>query len=80
MIKASATNIEATILSITHYGPYFHQLSKRGFMQLNGDVRQLLNDNWTFLPQLLVACAQLLAGAIIINKNNEAVLGNTVEV
>lgn len=41
---------------------------------------QLLNEDWTFLPQLRFACAQLLAGAIIMNKNNEAVLVNTVEI
>ncbi|CEP15774.1 hypothetical protein [Parasitella parasitica] len=78
--EASATNIEAALLSITHYGPYSHQLSKRGFTQLNDDSCQLLNDDWTSLPQLRFACAQLLAGAIIINKNNEAVLVNTMEI
>lgn len=78
--EASATNIEAALLSIIHYGPYSHQLSKRGFTQLNDDSCQLLNDDWTSLPQLRFACAQLLAGAIIINKNNEAVLVNTVEI
>ncbi|KAI7858342.1 hypothetical protein BDC45DRAFT_602891 [Circinella umbellata] len=78
--EASATNIEAALMSIIHYGPYSHQLSKRSFTQLNDDSCQLLNDDWTSLPQLRFACAQLLAGAIIINKNNEAVLVNTVEI
>ncbi|KAI8344639.1 hypothetical protein BC941DRAFT_464850 [Chlamydoabsidia padenii] len=77
---ASATNIEAFLLPIIHYGPYSHQLSKRGFTQLDDDGCQLLNDDWTFSPQLRFACAQLLAGAIIVNKDNEAVLVNTVEI
>lgn len=48
--------------------------------QLEINSCQLLNEDWTFLPQLRFACAQLLAGAIIMNKNNEAVLVNTVEI
>ncbi|KAG1451696.1 hypothetical protein G6F56_008016 [Rhizopus delemar] len=73
----STMNIEANLMSIQHYGPYAQQLSKRCFKQLDINSCQLLNDDWTFLPQLRYACAQLLAGAIIMNKNNETVLVNT---
>ncbi|KAI9025230.1 hypothetical protein CLU79DRAFT_833881 [Phycomyces nitens] len=76
----STTNIEANLMSIQHYGPYAQQLSTRCYKQLDINSCQLLNDDWTFLPQLRYACAQLLAGAIIMNKNNEAVLVNTVEI
>lgn len=74
------SSIEANLMSILHYGPYAQQLSKRCYKQLDMDACQLLNDDWTFMPQLRYACAQLLAGAIIINKNNEAILINTVEI
>lgn len=72
------TNIEANLMPIQYYGPYAEQLSKRHFKQLEINSCQLLNEDWTFLPQLRFACAQLLAGAIIMNKNNEAALVNTV--
>ncbi|KAK4514121.1 uncharacterized protein ATC70_006129 [Mucor velutinosus] len=79
--NANATmDIEANLMSIQHYGPYAQQLSKRCYKQLDINSCQLLNDDWTFLPQLRYICAQLLAGAIIMNKKNEAVLVNTVEI
>ncbi|KAI7889622.1 uncharacterized protein EV154DRAFT_565178 [Mucor mucedo] len=52
-------NIEADLMSILHYGPYAEQLSKRCFKQLDISSCQLLNEDWTFLPQLRFACAQL---------------------
>ncbi|KAL0082328.1 hypothetical protein J3Q64DRAFT_1633168, partial [Phycomyces blakesleeanus] len=37
------------------------------------------NDDWRFLTQLRFACAHISVGAIIINKNNEAIIINTGE-
>ncbi|KAL0141344.1 hypothetical protein V8B55DRAFT_1433999 [Mucor lusitanicus] len=64
----STTNIEANLKSIQHYRSYAGQSSKRCYKQLNINSCQLLNEDWTFSPQLRFACAQLLAGAIIMKR------------
>ncbi|ORZ09370.1 hypothetical protein BCR41DRAFT_293443, partial [Lobosporangium transversale] len=47
---------------------------------LTDSMCELLNRDWEFRPQFKFACAQLLAGSILLNcNNNEAVMLNTVE-
>ncbi|KAG0339319.1 hypothetical protein BG005_003509, partial [Podila minutissima] len=48
---------------------------------LEGPMCELLNEVWSFQPQLQYACAQVLAGSIFLNtRNGQAVINNTVEV
>ncbi|SAM03863.1 hypothetical protein [Absidia glauca] len=73
-------NTMATILSIINNGPYSQLLSKRQYVELADDTCQMMNDSWLRLPSLRYACSQLLAGSIIINNNNEAIIVNSVEI
>lgn len=47
----------------------------------NDDVAVLLNKDWMHMPQIKFACAQVLAGAILLNTiSGEAILLNAIEV
>ncbi|SAM03876.1 hypothetical protein [Absidia glauca] len=73
-------NTMATILSIINNGPYSQVLSKRKYVELSDDACRMMNDSWLLLPSLRYACSQLLAGSIITNNNNEAIIVNSVEI
>jgi hypothetical protein len=61
--------------------PFKKVLYTRTFIELNDDMCELSNDDWKLRPQLRYFCARALEGSIIINnKDNTAVLVNTVEV
>ncbi|KAF9897277.1 hypothetical protein BX616_005884 [Lobosporangium transversale] len=60
--------------------PHSEILKSRTFVELTDSMCELLNRDWEFRPQFKFACAQLLAGSILLNcNNNEAVMLNTVE-
>ncbi|KAK3840329.1 MAG: hypothetical protein JOS17DRAFT_16065 [Linnemannia elongata] len=60
--------------------PYASTLLSRTFVELDGPLCELLNEDWCLQPQLQYACAQALAGSIFLNtKNGQAVINNTVE-
>lgn len=61
--------------------PYASALLSRTYVELDGAMCELLNEDWTFQPQLQYACAQVLAGSIFLNaRNGQAIINNTVEV
>jgi hypothetical protein len=60
--------------------PYTAILLKRKYVEIPSSICDLLNEDWTFRPQLRYACAQILAGCIMLNSNNgKAIIANTVE-
>ncbi|KAG0322436.1 hypothetical protein BGZ99_003347 [Dissophora globulifera] len=60
--------------------PYAKALSTRKFIELSSDMCELVNRDWTLHPQLRYACAQVFAGSILMNtQNNQAIIANTVE-
>ncbi|KAI9029601.1 hypothetical protein CLU79DRAFT_831983 [Phycomyces nitens] len=66
---------------LIHRSPYRKMLMKLQHFSLNDDVSLLLNKDWMHVPQIKFACAQVLAGAILLNTiNGEAILLNTIEV
>ncbi|KAG0166631.1 hypothetical protein DFQ29_000908, partial [Apophysomyces sp. BC1021] len=73
-------DVEAALLSTTHYGPYAHHLSHQQYSELDDAACQMMNDDWILLPQLRFACPQLLAGAIVMNESKEAVILNSIEI
>ncbi|KAG0250800.1 hypothetical protein BGZ95_007078, partial [Linnemannia exigua] len=61
--------------------PYAKVLRTREFVELNEPMCDLLNEDWEFRPQLRYACAQILAGSILLNCNSgQAVIVNTIEI
>ncbi|KAG1234781.1 hypothetical protein G6F35_001078 [Rhizopus arrhizus] len=66
---------------LIHRSPYRNMLMKLHHFNLNDDVAVLLNKDWMHVPQIKFACAQVLAGAILLNTiSAEAILLNTIEV
>ncbi|KAF8976142.1 hypothetical protein BGZ46_008501 [Entomortierella lignicola] len=73
-------NIVYGLASLLSWSPLSRVLTPRKFEELNDDLCEILNTEWTFRPNLCFACSRLLAGSIMLNTlNGEAVLLNTVE-
>ncbi|KAI8365705.1 hypothetical protein BD560DRAFT_401427 [Blakeslea trispora] len=67
--------------SLLYSCPIKNILKTRKFIELTNDMCKLLNEDWELRPQMRYFCARALAGSIIVNnKDNLAVLVNTVEV
>ncbi|KAI9303561.1 hypothetical protein BJ944DRAFT_289301 [Cunninghamella echinulata] len=67
--------------SLLAISPYSKLLRQQHYMEISQEICELLNYDWTFYPQMMYACAQMLAGAILWNCNNgEAVIINNVEI
>lgn len=50
-------------------------------MELSPEISVLLNCDWTFFPQMMYSCSQILAGAILWNcANGEDIMINNVKV
>ncbi|KAG2193392.1 hypothetical protein INT47_007684 [Mucor saturninus] len=65
---------------LIHRSPYRNMLMKLHHFNLN-DVAVLLNTDWMHVPQIKFDCAQVLAGAILLNTiSGDAILLNTIEV
>ncbi|KAI8381122.1 uncharacterized protein BYT42DRAFT_479666, partial [Radiomyces spectabilis] len=66
---------------LIHCSPYRNMLMKMHHFNLNDDVAALLNKDWMHVPRIKSACAQVLAGATLLNiVTIEAILLNTIEV
>ncbi|KAK3841527.1 MAG: hypothetical protein J3R72DRAFT_369034 [Linnemannia gamsii] len=67
--------------SLLTMSPYAKVLSIRAFVELTEPMCDLLNEDWEFRPQLRYACAQVLAGLILLNCNSgQVVIVNTIEI
>ncbi|KAG0009927.1 hypothetical protein BGZ82_003769, partial [Podila clonocystis] len=74
-------NVPPGLEQVLAISPYASTLRTRTFVELEGPMCELLNESWSFQPQLQYACAQVLAGSIFLNtRNGQAVINNTVEV
>ncbi|KAF9437844.1 hypothetical protein BGZ76_010929 [Entomortierella beljakovae] len=77
----SRPEITRDLESLLSTSIYAETLQKRTFVELDYKISKHLNTDWMAYPQLRYACAQLLAGCILLNsKNGHAVIVNTVEV
>ncbi|KAG2195136.1 hypothetical protein INT47_007000 [Mucor saturninus] len=75
------TIICPNLAPLIHRSPYRNMLMKLHHSNLNDDVAVLLNTDWIHVPHIKFACAQVLAGAILLNTiSGEAILLNTIEV
>lgn len=69
-----------TLAHLLHSSPLRTILMQRQYFELNDQVCQMLNTDWEHVPQIKYACAQVLAGSILISeKSGHAVLVNTIE-
>jgi hypothetical protein len=67
--------------SLLTMSPYAKVLCTRAFVELTEPMCDLLNEYWEFRPQLRYACAQVLAGSILLNCNScQTVIANTIEI
>jgi hypothetical protein len=60
--------------------PYADRLAIRSYVELSDEICGLPNRDWQFWPHLRYASAVILAGCLLVKKNGEAVIANTVEV
>ncbi|ORX48852.1 hypothetical protein DM01DRAFT_1326125 [Hesseltinella vesiculosa] len=73
-------NYAADLASLIHKSPHQQLLASRQYFELDETTTLLLNKDWMHEPHIKYACAQILAGAILLNTNNgESVLVNTIE-
>lgn len=74
-------NVPPGLKQLLALSPYSFMLLTQTFVELNSPMCKLLNEVWSFQPQLQYVCAQVLAGSIFLNtRNGQAVINNTVEV
>jgi hypothetical protein len=67
------------LASLIHKSPHRRLLASHKYFELNNATELLLNKDWIHEPQVKLACAQVLAGAVLMNVNNgEAILLSTV--
>lgn len=60
--------------------PFAAVLQTRKFVEINESVSDFLNEDWDFQPQYRFACAQVLAGLILLHcSSGRAVIVNTCE-
>ncbi|KAG2227232.1 hypothetical protein INT45_008476 [Circinella minor] len=80
--KSSSHEILATSFAhLIHSSPLRDILLERHYFEVNHEVCQMLNADWEHAPHIKYACAQVLAGCILVNeKAGQAVLVNTLEV
>ncbi|ORZ00276.1 hypothetical protein BCR43DRAFT_468312 [Syncephalastrum racemosum] len=55
-------------------------LSKRSYVEMTIDIAGTLNADWVVFPQYRFVCTQFLAGAIVVNNKDEAVMINCAEI
>ncbi|KAG0161987.1 hypothetical protein DFQ30_004606, partial [Apophysomyces sp. BC1015] len=68
------------LASLIYRSSHRRLLTSREYFELDDATEQLLNKDWMHEPQVKFACAQVLAGAVLMNvSNGEAILVNTVE-
>ncbi|CAO3591440.1 unnamed protein product [Absidia cylindrospora] len=68
------------IESLLTTSPHRNILNTRSFVELSDDLCTLLNTDWEFYTNMKYVSAQLLAGAILLNRSNgQSIMINTVE-
>ncbi|KAI7889556.1 uncharacterized protein EV154DRAFT_273824 [Mucor mucedo] len=73
-------NVCSNLASLIHGSPLRNLLMQRTYFQLNDEISSLLNGDWKHEPNLKFACAQVLAGAILLNvSSGVAIMINTIE-
>ncbi|KAI7879694.1 hypothetical protein K492DRAFT_216974 [Lichtheimia hyalospora FSU 10163] len=80
--KSDHAGIATTPLAhLLYSSPLRPILMQRQYFELDDRICQMLNMDWEHGPQIKYACAQVLAGCILISeKSGHAILVNTVEV
>ncbi|CAO3659597.1 hypothetical protein G6F70_004181 [Rhizopus microsporus] len=69
------------LASLIYESPHRRLLASREYLELDDVTELLLNKDWMHESQVNFACAQVLAGAVLMNvSNGEATLVNTVKV
>ncbi|KAG0205354.1 hypothetical protein BGX28_003019 [Mortierella sp. GBA30] len=72
---------ELDIASVIANSPYASALRTREFMEVDSSIWEVLNSDFQTRLQLRYACAQILAGSVLLNTSNgQAVIANTVEI
>lgn len=71
---------EQTLGNMIHRSPYKTMLMRNTYHELDSSMAALLNQDWDLHPEAKYVCAQLLAGAIMLNSDNKAILINTIEI
>ncbi|KAI9015248.1 hypothetical protein CLU79DRAFT_707574, partial [Phycomyces nitens] len=80
-VDDSTDNVCQGLASMIHRSPYRNMLLNQQYFDLDESTIRWLNTNWTMEPHIKYVCAQVLAGAILLNTNNgEAIIVNTIEI
>ncbi|KAI9033969.1 hypothetical protein CLU79DRAFT_726479 [Phycomyces nitens] len=74
-------NLDASLSYVIDSSPYAHTLHSEAYVELSSDICELLNTDWLREPQLRYFCAQVFAGAILLeSETGQAMLVNSIEV
>ncbi|CEJ01052.1 hypothetical protein RMCBS344292_15091 [Rhizopus microsporus] len=80
-VDASIDNICPDLASLIYRSPYRNILLNQHYFDLYESMTRWLSIDWTTEPQMKYVCAQVLAGAVLLNTNNgEAIIINTIEI
>lgn len=80
-VDASIDNICPDLASLIYRSPYRNILLNQHYFDLYESMTRWLNIDWTTELQMKYVCAQVLAGAVLLNTNNgEAIIINTIEI
>ncbi|KAL0090919.1 C2H2-type zinc finger transcription factor [Phycomyces blakesleeanus] len=74
-------HLDASLSYVIDSSPYAHTLQSETYIELNSEICELLNTDWLMGPQLRYFCAQVFAGAILLeSETGQAMLVNSIEV
>lgn len=76
--NSSPSSVDSLLDHIINTSPLNYHLCEQKYVELTMEVTQLINQDWTFFPQLRYATSQIFAGAILVNKTS-ALLLNSIE-
>ncbi|CEG82110.1 hypothetical protein RMATCC62417_16232 [Rhizopus microsporus] len=68
------------LATMINRSPYRIMLMRNKYHELDSSMTTLFKQDWGIYPEAKYVCAQLLAGAILLNSNGEAILINTIEI
>ncbi|KAI7894979.1 uncharacterized protein EV154DRAFT_477757 [Mucor mucedo] len=76
--NSSSSSVDSLLDHIINTSPLYNHLFDQKYVELTMEVTELINQDWTFFPQLRYVTSQIFAGAILVNKTS-ALLLNCIE-
>ncbi|CAO3595713.1 unnamed protein product [Absidia cylindrospora] len=76
-----ALSLEASLYGALCSGPFSKHFLGDSYVEINDEMADFLNTDWSFYPQMRFATSRILAGMLLLNESSgQALVVNTVEV